>query len=250
MEKGGEVAIKITLFSSDNPCIIEPYSYNLPGHFLVLEQGAKNLKHFTEEGKYCLEDTIRIMRDIARAIACVNKAGYVYMDVKPQNFLFANDTKFIEDDEETHINGTIKLTDFGNAVPIKTDLRNGAGGTPTYMSPEVLKASYETRGTNGKLNLRSDVFSLGVLFYEIITGKYPRKVDYDDPDGDLVKDLLYCPHIWDLNDYCLDGHKHAKKITRIINKCLKEEPSKRYSSAVEVADRLEECVDANHNHCR
>ncbi|MGQ9424645.1 SUMF1/EgtB/PvdO family nonheme iron enzyme [Gilvimarinus sp. F26214L] len=105
-------------------------------------------------------EVLRITREIARALDVAHNKGYVHRDIKPENILFRED-------------GTAVLTDFGVARTLSSAARvTNAGtvvGTPHYMSPE------QSRGQ--PIDGRSDLYSLGVVFYEMLTGVVPYRAE-------------------------------------------------------------------------
>lgn len=109
-----------------------------------------------ESGKLDLPAMLRIIREIAGALHYAHRKGFVHRDVKPENILFREDSSAV-------------LTDFGiaRAVNSATQMtRTGAViGTPQYMSPE------QARGR--ELDGRSDIYGLGIVFYEMLIGKAP-----------------------------------------------------------------------------
>ncbi len=100
---------------------------------------------------------IRVIEDIARALHYAGDKGYVHRDIKPENIMFRSS------------DGSAVLTDFGIAKAVKTDLSmtqtGTAIGTPHYMSPEQAKGK--------PVDHRSDLYSLGIVFYQLLTGKVP-----------------------------------------------------------------------------
>lgn len=100
---------------------------------------------------------IRVIEDIARALHYAGEKGYVHRDIKPENIMFRS------------ADGSAVLTDFGIAKAVKTDLSmtqtGTAIGTPHYMSPEQAKGK--------RVDHRSDLYSLGIVFYQLLTGKVP-----------------------------------------------------------------------------
>jgi serine/threonine protein kinase len=110
-----------------------------------------------KKSKLDLAGKIRVIEDIARALHYAGDKGYVHRDIKPENIMFrAGD-------------GSAVLTDFGIAKAVESDLSmtqtGTAVGTPHYMSPEQAK---------GKLvDPRSDLYSLGIVFYQLLTGRVP-----------------------------------------------------------------------------
>lgn len=105
-------------------------------------------------------EILRVVREIARALDVAHTKGYVHRDIKPENILFRED-------------GTAVLTDFGVARSIShASAVTNAGtvmGTPHYMSPEQASGS--------PLDGRSDIYSLGIVFYEMLTGVVPYQAD-------------------------------------------------------------------------
>jgi len=155
----------------------------------------------------------KLIGQAAQAIDYAHRQGIVHRDIKPGNILYN------ESDER------IKVTDFGIArVTDTTTTRTGTIlGSPSYMAPEQL--------TDGKVDGRADIFSLGVTLYQLLTGELPFK-------GESLASLAYQ----------ITNKKHRSirevrpelpvKIVKIINKALQKNPTKRYESAQEMADAL------------
>jgi serine/threonine-protein kinase len=130
--------------------------------FIVMEKLAGfNLKELLELGtRFTLAETLDIMLQLLAGLAACHRAGIVHRDIKPANVVRASD-------------GTVKLTDFGIArvVTDQTLSRQGTVvGTPNYMSPEQIRGE--------PLDPRSDIFSAGVLMYELLTCRKP----FEGPD--------------------------------------------------------------------
>jgi len=124
--------------------------------FIAMEYCSKgSLKRRIQIGMYA-DRAEELMRDIAEALGAIHKVGILHRDLKPTNVLFRDDD-------------SLALIDFGLAkqAHLKAEL-TGAGeifGTPYYMSPE--------QGHGEQLDERSDIYSLGVIFYEMLTGSKP-----------------------------------------------------------------------------
>src|SRR5262252_4737487 len=167
-----------------------------------------------EKGKFPPNEAARIMLQICRALEAAHAEHVIHRDLKPQNIML--DGK-----------GRVYVMDFGIARSVQVPGMTQTGaliGTPEYMSPE------QARGEN--LDQRSDIFSLGVIFYEILTGKKPYPSDVplatlwkrmQEPATPPVKlePTLPLP----LND--------------VVVKALEIEPEKRFASAREMAHSLE-----------
>jgi len=122
------------------------------GPFLILEllRGgtlAARLQH----GPLPVREAVRIAVEMARGLEHAHHAGVVHRDVKPSNVFVCED-------------GSVKLLDFGVAVALGAGHR-GSAGTPGYMAPEVLRG--------GRGDRRTDVFGLGAVLYEMLTGRLP-----------------------------------------------------------------------------
>jgi len=167
-----------------------------------------------ERGKFPPEEAARIMLQICRALEAAHSEGVIHRDLKPQNIML--DT-----------GGRVYVMDFGIArsafLPGMT--QTGALiGTPEYMSPE------QARGE--KLTERSDLFSLGVIFYELLTGKSPYQSD--TPLATLWKRMQekVTPPV--VVDPTL-----PQALSDIVVKALEIEPEKRFANAREMAQQLE-----------
>ena len=169
-----------------------------------------------EKGKFAPADAAAIVEQVCRALEAAHVEGVIHRDLKPQNIMLDNE-------------GKVFVMDFGIARSIDPGgggltLTHGAlVGTPEYMSPEQAKGE--------KLDARTDLFSLGIIFYELLTGDSPYKADTTmaalymrtsrpaRPPIELVSDI---PH--PLND--------------IVVRCLEIDREKRYASASEIVSDL------------
>jgi tetratricopeptide (TPR) repeat protein/predicted Ser/Thr protein kinase len=167
-----------------------------------------------ERGKFPPEQAARVMLQICHALEAAHSEGVIHRDLKPQNIMVAPD-------------GRVYVMDFGIARSAHLPGMTQTGaliGTPEYMSPE------QARGE--KLTARSDLFSLGVIFYELLTGKSPYPADA--PLGTLWKRLQEKPKPPAEIDASV-----PKPLNDIVMSALEIEPENRLSSAQEMAQRLE-----------
>jgi eukaryotic-like serine/threonine-protein kinase len=167
-----------------------------------------------ERGKLAPEQAARIMLQICRALEAAHAEGVIHRDLKPQNVML-------------DANGRVYVMDFGIArsafLPGIT--QTGALiGTPEYMSPE------QARGE--KLTERSDIFSLGIILYELLTAKSPYYSD--TPLATLWKRMQEKATPPVVVDPTL-----PKALSDIVVKALEIEPEKRFASAGEMAQQLE-----------
>src|SRR5690606_19431386 len=157
------------------------------------------------------ELALRILREIASALDHAHSKGYVHRDIKPENILFRDDNSAI-------------LTDFGFARALLGGARHThAGtvvGTPHYMSPEP------TRGKT--VDARSDLYSLGIVFFEMLTGSVPYQGE--EPVTIALKHLASpIPTL----------PQTSMHLQPILDKLLNKEPDKRYQRGNELVADLE-----------
>jgi serine/threonine protein kinase len=146
-----------TIASLEHPAIVPVYDVgneNGQPYFVMRYMAGGSLSILIQEGKLSLQDTARIIERIAVALDHAHKQGIIHRDIKPDNILFdLNDNPYISDF------GVAKLTEV--AVDENTESR--VVGTPGYMSPEQ---AYDER-----IDARSDVYALGVVIYQMLTGR-------------------------------------------------------------------------------
>jgi serine/threonine-protein kinase len=149
-----------------HPNIVSVYDSDRDGDtaFLVMEyiQG-DDLKHHLDRGvRYSLEQSLKIIRDLLSALDYAHKQGIVHRDIKPANLLMEP-------------GGRVKLTDFGVAriqdSGEATRTQGSMVGTLKYMAPEQVQGQ--------KVDSRADLFSVGVVLYQLLTDKRPFDGDND-----------------------------------------------------------------------
>ena len=158
-----------------------------------------------------ISELIQVAKDIGRALDHAHAKGVIHRDIKPENILFRED-------------GSAVLTDFGIARLVSPDVtltRHGTVvGTPQYMSPE--------QASGKPLDGRSDLYSLGVVFFRMITGDVPYKAESAVAVG--VKHVQ--EPIPKLPSY-------LGSFQPIINRCLAKDPAARFQSGAELAAALD-----------
>ena len=167
-----------------------------------------------EKGKFPPREAVRIMLQICRALEAAHGEHVIHRDLKPQNIML--DGK-----------GRVYVMDFGIARSVHVPGMTQTGaliGTPEYMSPE------QARGEN--LDQRSDIFSLGVILYEILTGKKPYPSDV--PIATLWKRMQE-----PVNPPVKLEPSLPLALNDIVVKTLQIEPENRFASAREMAHQLE-----------
>ena len=149
---------------------------------------------------------------ICRGLSFSHSKDIVHRDIKPANIRI--------------VGGKVKIMDFGIARPTSSSMTTTGTviGTPFYMSPEQIQGR--------KVDKRSDIFSFGVLFYELLTGKKPFYAE--EPTAVMFK-IVYEEPEW-IDETRID---HRAGLKDIVMKILAKDPDKRYQDLSEVADALE-----------
>lgn len=144
----------------NHPNIVKIYDLGISdnhAHIAMEYLDGGDLRHRIEEG-INREDAVNYLRQIARGLSAVHENNVLHRDLKPGNIMLRK-------------NGTIALIDFGLAKRLRLETaitdKGEIFGTPYYMSPE--------QGHGNEVDERGDIYSLGVIFYEMLTGKKPYK---------------------------------------------------------------------------
>ncbi len=196
-----------------HPNIVQVYDVGVEGDalYLVMEYiKGGDLIHRLEAGIH-VQELIRVVTDVGRALDYAHNLGFIHRDIKPENILFRED-------------GSAVLSDFGIARVVDenpTITRIGTVvGTPQYMSPE--------QASGRKLDGRSDLYSLGVVFYRMLTGDVPFRADSATTIG--VKHLQEpVPRL----------PSYLSAFQTVIDRCLAKRPEQRYQTAAELSAALE-----------
>lgn len=181
--------------------------------FIVMEYiDGKELKELIHTGpapSIPVNDAIGYSKQIAEGLAAAHKKGIIHRDIKSSNIMITED-------------GIVKIMDFGLAK-----MKGGAQltkvgstvGTTAYMSPE------QARGE--EVDYRADIWSFGVVIYEMLTGKLPFRGDYDQA---IIYKIL--------NEEPESAAGIEGRLQHIISKCLAKKADDRYQSPAEIADEL------------
>ena len=202
-----------------HPNIVNVYDVGKEGniHFIVMELiEGQSLSHIIEEkGKIEYQDAISIAKQVASALGLAHRNGIIHRDVKPHNILITPD-------------GTAKLADFGIARTISREsLAEGNEkimGSVHYFSPEQARGVY--------VDERSDIYSLGIVLFEMLTGKVPF-----DGDNPISIALMH------INNTVPSVSESVKgippQLEKVIQKATDKYQTNRYKSADELIEDLD-----------
>lgn len=185
-------------------------------NYIVMEfiEGKTLKEIIVEKGNMPVEVAVRIALKVSTALECAHKNNIIHRDIKPHNILVTAD-------------GTVKVTDFGIAKSMDSSTiahTNTIMGSAHYFSPEQAKGGY--------IDYRTDIYSLGIVMYEMLVGKVP--FEGDSPVTVALKHIqekVVSPK--EINPSIPDN------INNVILKCLEKDPIKRYQTVKELTADLD-----------
>jgi TolB-like protein/Flp pilus assembly protein TadD len=201
--------------SHKNVCRMYDLNKEEGSYFITMEYvSGEDLRSFIKRSRQLAVGTaITIAKQVCEGLAEAHKSGVIHRDLKPSNIMIDKD-------------GNARIMDFGIARSLKAKGITGAGvmiGTPEYMSPEQVEGK--------EVDQRSDIYSLGVILYEMVTGRVPFEGDTPFTIGMKHKgEIPKNPK--EFNTQISDD------LNRVILRCLEKEKEKRYQSAGEVRSVL------------
>lgn len=202
-----------------HPNIVNVYDVIDEGkfHYIVMEliDGVTLKVYIARKGKLEIKESIGIAIQVAQGIAAAHEQNIIHRDIKPQNMIISRD-------------GKVKVADFGIARGVSTQtMTSAAMGSVHYISPEQARGGYS--------DARSDIYSLGITMYEMVTGRVPY-------DGDNtvsialahLEDAMVPPSVY--------NPEIPASLERIILKCTAKKPENRYGSANELIGDLRKAL--------
>ncbi len=202
----------------NHPNIVTIYNFEVIGedHFIVMEfvDGMNVDEILNEKGPSSIKDMVLISRQLLSALGFAHKNGIIHRDIKPSNIMVTS-------------TGLVKITDFGIAKILgssKLTQTGTAAGSLPYMSPEQIRGAKN-------IDFRTDIYSLGITLYQMLSGKVPFKEDSDFllMRAHLEKDP---PPITDIRQDIPRG------LEQILLKALEKNPEGRFTSTQEMSAAL------------
>lgn len=191
----------------EHPNIVNIYDVGSENgiHYIVMEyvEGITLKTYIEKKGQLTYKEALSIAIQVGRGIQVAHAKNIVHRDIKPQNIIISTD-------------GKVKVTDFGIARAVSENtIHSDVMGSVHYASPEQAR--------NGYVSNRSDIYSLGIVMYEMVTGRVPF-------DGDSTVAVA----IQHLQDEMDPPSKYAPNLPisleKIIQKCTQKSPDRRYDS--------------------
>jgi serine/threonine protein kinase, bacterial len=205
-----------------HPAVVAVYDQGLDGRhpFLVMElvEGGTLRELLNERGPMPPHAVAAVLRPVLGGLAAAHRAGLVHRDIKPENVLISDD-------------GEIKIADFGLVRAVAAAGITSASvilGTAAYLSPEQVR--------DGSAGLRSDVYSVGILTYELLTGVTPftgdtplsiayQRLDHDVPGASAV----------------IDGV--PVEFDELVARATARDPAHRYADAIEMGAEVDQIAE-------
>ena len=205
--------------SLSHPNIVNAYDVGEDGkvHYIVMEYvDGQNLKEIIQdEGRLEEYTALDIAKQIARALSAAHRNGIIHRDIKPHNILISKDGR------------QVKVADFGIAKAVSSSTMTNMGsviGSVHYISPEQAKGKH--------LTSNADLYSLGIVLYEMIIGRVP--FSGDSPISIALKhineDIAFTEE---------DKINIPNSVRTIISKMTQKEPANRYQTAEELIEDIE-----------
>lgn len=218
VERFKQEARALARFSHPNIVIVHDSGEEHGLLYIIMEYvPGGNLRDYMRQS-LSLTEVTRIIREVSGALTYAHERGVIHRDVKPVNVLMDTNRRAV-------------LSDFGIAKVLESSVaasRSGAGvGTPEYMSPE------QCRG--GMVDARTDIYALGVMLYEMLTGHTPFEADnYTALAHSHIYEPAPLPSRY--------NPRISPAVQAVVMKALEKSPADRFQSAVEMAVTLEQAA--------
>lgn len=184
-----------------------------------------------QKSRLALDEAVDIIAQSCRALDHAHRNGIIHRDIKPSNIM-------------VNIEGVVKVVDFGIAKMLdstKSQVNTMTGmlvGTPSYMSPEQIEAGTTPKRNqddpSGKLDGRTDIFSLGIVFYEMLAGENPFAATAGNSYRKVLQNIL----TEDPLKLSLKRPEVTPRLETIVETMLAKNPAQRFQTAKEIIEAL------------
>jgi len=213
----------VALARLSHPNIVQVYDFfEAEGFFWIAMEfvNGGELEEKLQSKPLQLQETLRLVKQLAEALGYAHDKGVIHRDFKPANVLLTE-------------NADVKITDYGIAKLAQSSVHtqlNTVMGTPSYMSPE------QANGDNA--DLHTDIYSLGVVFYQMLSGELPFKGD--------TKSIV-AQHLTKQAPSLSENYKNIPvDIDQIVQKMLQKEPADRQQSMSEIVTYIDAYQNRHH----
>lgn len=183
--------------------------------YLIIEYVAgETLAEMNQKRRLTVAESIDLLEKVARGVEAIHAQGLLHRDLKPSNILIAAD-------------GTPRLVDFGLAAAIGSEKLRQISGTPAYMAPEQAAGDLE------RMDQRTDIFGLGAVFYELLTGRPPYL-------GESVASVWSQAKVGDVLPAIDRARELKPSVSDVCMRCLAKEPTGRFESTQSFREALED----------
>jgi len=198
-----------------NICIIHEIDETEDGQLFICMAyySGETLKKKIQNGSLSIKNAFEIAIQICRGLSASHELGITHRDIKPANIMITNKNE-------------VKVVDFGLAKLAKQSQYTQTGeaiGTISYMAPEQAKG--------GIVDNRADIWAIGVLLYEMVSGQLPFRAEYGPA---IIYSILNEPP----EPITTARRNIPEQFQRVVDKCLKKNPSERYQTATELENEL------------
>lgn len=208
-----------------HPNIVEIYDVGEENgkHYIVMEYvRGRTLKQLVQQrGAMDKYEALSVMEQLVSAVSVAHKNNIIHRDIKPQNVLVKDD-------------GTTKITDFGIATAqdaVQLTQTDTVMGSVHYLAPELARGE--------AASVQSDIYSLGIVFYELLTGNVPHT-------GDAAVQIAIKHMREDIPSVCDFNATLPHSIDNIVIKATVKSKANRYKNCEELMEDLKHCLDDKH----
>ncbi len=208
-----------SMSSIDSPNVVKVYGHGfIEGRpYMAVEFiKAQTLRERLEfQGALSPIEACEVMIQLSTGVSQIHGKGIIHRDIKPENVFYLSD-------------GTLKISDFGIASQAGSYDDSGTiQATVYYAAPEIL--------TGGHPEYASDIYSMGIVFYELLTGRLPF-------EGNNIKEIAMMHIEKHVPDVSKVNKKVPASVAKIVAKCCRKRPEERYSSAEELGKVIDEAL--------